>query len=50
MEGINHEYVIRVHSYKVTTVYFYGLLDKDEITIEEYIKIERRIVFKYKLE
>ena len=31
-------------------VYFEGLLDKGEITIEEYIEIERRIAFKYKLE
>lgn len=50
MEGINHEYVTRVHNYIVAMVYFEGLLDKGEITIEEYIEIERRIAFKYKLE
>ena len=49
MEGINHEYVTRVHNYIVAMVYFEGLLDKGEITIEEYIEIERRIAFKYKL-
>jgi len=31
-------------------VYFEGLLNKGEITIEEYIEIERKIAFKYKLE
>lgn len=50
MEGINREYVTRVHNYIVAMVYFEGLLDKGEITIEEYIEIERRIAFKYKLE
>ena len=50
MEGINCEYVTRVHNYIVAMVYFEGLLDKGEITIEEYIEIERRIAFKYKLE
>lgn len=50
MEGINREYVTRVHNYIVAMVYFEGLLDKGEITIEEYTEIERRIVFKYKLE
>ena len=50
MEGINREYATRVHSYIVTMVYFEGLLNKGEITIEEYIEIERKIVFKYKME
>ncbi len=50
MESINHEYVIRVHNYIVAMVYFEELLNKGEITIEEYIEIERRIAFKYKLE
>lgn len=50
MEGINREYAKRVHNYLVAMVYFEGLLDKGEITIEEYIEIERRIAFKYKLE
>ena len=50
MEGINREYVTRIHNYIVAMVYFEGLLDKGEITIEEYIEIDRRIAFKYKLE
>ena len=50
MEGINREYVTRVHNYIVAMVYFEGLLDKGEITIEEYIEIERRLAFKSKLE
>ena len=50
MEGINREYVTRVHNYTVAMVYFEGLLDKGEITIEEYTEIERRIAFKYRLE
>ena len=50
MEGINREYATRVHNYIVAMVYFEELLNKKEITIEEYIEIERRIAFKYKLE
>lgn len=50
MEGINREYVTRVHNYIVAMVYFERLLVKGEITIEEYTEIERRIAFKYKLE
>ena len=50
MEGINREYATRVHNYIVAMVYFEGLLNKGEITIEEYIEIERKIAFKYKME
>ena len=50
MEGINRDYATRVHNYIVAMVYFEGLLNKGEIAIEEYIEIERRIAFKYKLE
>lgn len=50
MEGINREYVTRIHNYIIAMIYFEGLLDKGEITIQEYIEIERRVAFKYKLE
>ena len=50
MEDINREYATRVHNYIVAMVYFEELLNKEEITIDEYIEIERRIAFKYKLE
>ena len=50
MEGINREYATRVHNYIVAMVYFEGLLNKGEITIDDYIEIERRIAFKYKME
>ena len=50
MEDINREYATRVHNYIVAMVYFEGLLDKGEITIDDYIEIERRIAFKYKME
>ena len=50
MEDINREYATRVHNYLVAMVYFEKLLNKGEITIKEYIEIERRIAFKYKLE
>lgn len=50
MEGINREYSTRLHNYIVGMVYFEGLLNKGEITIEEYIEIERKIAFKYKME
>ena len=50
MEGINREYATRVHNYVVAMVYFEELLNKNEITIDDYIEIERRIAFKYKME
>ncbi len=50
MEGINREYATRVHNYIVAMVYFEGLLEKGEIAIDDYIEIERRIAFKYKME
>lgn len=50
MEGINREYATSVHNYIVAMVYFEGLLNKGEITIQEYIEIERKIAFKYKFE
>lgn len=50
MEGINREYATRVHKYVVAMVYFEELLNKGEITIEDYIEIERKIAFKYKME
>lgn len=50
MKDINREYATRVHNYIVARVYFEELLNKGEITIEEYIEIERKIAFKYKLE
>ena len=50
MEGINRDYATRVHNYTVAMVYFEELLNKGEITIEDYIEIERKIAFKYKME
>ncbi len=50
MEGINREYATRVHNYIVAMVYFEELLNKNEIAIDDYIEIERRIAFKYKME
>ena len=50
MEGINREYATRVHNYIVAMVYFEGLLEKGEISIDDYIEIERRIAFKYNME
>ena len=50
MEGINREYAKRAHNYIVAMVYFEGLFDNGEITIDDYIKIEREIAHKYNLE
>lgn len=50
MEGINREYATRVHNYIVGMVYFEELLNMSKITIKDYIEIERKIVFKYKME
>ena len=50
MEGINRDYATRVHNYTIAMVYFEELLNKGEITIEDYIEIERKIAFKCKME
>lgn len=50
MEIKNREYAKRLHNYIVAMVYFEGLLNHGEITIDEYIEIERNIAHKYKME
>ena len=49
MEDINRDYAARVHNYIVAMTYYESLLDKGEISIEDYIAIELRILAKYKL-
>lgn len=49
MEGLNRDYATRVHNYIVTMTYYEGLLDKGEITAEDYNKIELKILTKYQL-
>ena len=50
MENLNKEYMERFHNYIVAMVYYENLLNSGEITIDDYIEIERRIAFKYKME
>ena len=38
------------HNYIVAMVYYENLLNKEEITIDDYIEIERKITHKYKME
>ena len=50
MENLNKEYMERFHNYIVAMVYFENLLKKEEITIDDYIEIERNIAHKYNME
>lgn len=50
MGNLNKEYMERFHNYIVAVVYYENLLNRGEITIEDYIEIERKIAFKYKME
>lgn len=38
------------HNYIVAMVYYENLLNREEITIDDYIEIERNIAYKYKME
>ena len=49
MEGINREYATRVHNYIVAMTYYEGMLDRGEISAEDYNKIEIKILVKYQL-
>ena len=49
MEGINRDYATKIHNYLIAMTYYEGLLDKGEITAEEYNQIELKILAKYQL-
>ena len=49
MEGINRDYATKIHNYLMAMTYYEGLLDKGEITAEEYNQIELKILAKYQL-
>ena len=50
MKNLNKEYMECFHNYIVAMVYYENLLSREEITIDDYIEIERKIAFKYKME
>ena len=50
MENLNKEYMGRFHNYIVAMVYYENLLNREEITIDDYIEIERNIAHKYNME
>ena len=50
MDSLNKEYTERFHNYIVAMVYYENLFDSEEITIDDYIEIERNIAHKYKME
>ena len=49
MEGINRDYATRVHNYIVAMTYYKGMLNRGEISAEDYNKIEIKILVKYQL-
>ncbi len=50
MENLNKEYMERFLNYIVSMVYYEKLLNREEITIDDYIEIERDIAYKCKIE
>lgn len=50
MENLNKEYMERFHNYIVAMVYYENLLSREEITIDDYIEVERNIAHKYRME
>lgn len=50
MENLNKEYMERFHNYIVAMVYYENLLYTEEISIDDYIEIERNIAHKYNME
>ena len=50
MKNLNKEYMERFHNYIVVMVYYENLLSREEISIDDYIEIERNIAHKYKME
>ena len=49
MEGINRDFAKRVHNYIVAMTYYEGMLNRGEISAEDYNKIEIKILVKYQL-
>ena len=49
MEGINRDYATRVHNYIIAMTYYEGMLNKGEISAEDYNKIEIKTLVKYQL-
>ena len=49
MEGINRDYATRVQNYIIAMTYYEGMLNKGEISAEDYNKIEIKTLVKYQL-
>ena len=49
MEGINRDYATRVQNYIIAMTYYEGMLNRGEISAEDYNKIEIKILVKYQL-
>ena len=50
MKNLNKEYMERFNNYIVAMVYYENILNKEKITINDYIEIERNIAHKYNME
>lgn len=50
IENLNKEYMERFHNYIVAMVYYENLLNREGITVDDYIEIERNIAHRYKME
>ena len=49
MEGMNRDYATRVQNYIIAMTYYEGMLNRGEISAEDYNKIEIKILVKYQL-
>lgn len=50
MENLNKEHTERFHNDIVAMVYYENLLNREEVSIDDYIEIERNIAHKYRME
>ena len=49
MKGIYRDYATRVQNYIIAMTYYEGMLNKGEISAEDYNKIEIKTLVKYQL-
>ena len=49
MKGIYRDYATRVQNYIIAMTYYEGMLNRGEISAEDYNKIEIKILVKYQL-
>ena len=49
MENLNKEHMEQSHNYIVEMAYYENLLNKEEVTVDDYIEIERNFADRHKM-